>query len=143
VADAATPLLWPAITEALHYEKHFPSPRTRLMTLIPVGRGPTTSITLTCPHDPATGLPLLMPTHPRLPPAVKLITLFGSHDSNSLQANKEETDILDGIWPGFHNASLLTHFVTCHLFRRLVGVPSLCALGGFQVLGTSRNCNLY
>ncbi len=48
------------------------------------------------------------------PPAIKPISLFGNHSSDSLQTNKEETDILDGIWPGSHNATLLTHFVTCH-----------------------------
>jgi hypothetical protein len=48
------------------------------------------------------------------PPAVKLISLFEDHGSNSYQTNKKETDILDGIWPGSHNATLLTRFMTCH-----------------------------
>ncbi len=48
------------------------------------------------------------------PPAVKPISLFENHSSDSLQTNKEETDILDGIWPGSYNANLLTRFVTCH-----------------------------
>ena len=48
------------------------------------------------------------------PPAVKPTTLFGNHGPNSLQTDKEKTDILDGIWPGSYNATLLTHFVTCH-----------------------------
>jgi hypothetical protein len=48
------------------------------------------------------------------PPSVKPTTLFGNHGPNSLQTDKEETDILDGIWPGSHNVTLLTRFVTCH-----------------------------
>jgi hypothetical protein len=46
---------------------------------------------------------------------VDLVTLFGTQQSavTSLPT-KEETDILDGVWPGSHDVTLLTRFVSCH-----------------------------
>jgi hypothetical protein len=46
---------------------------------------------------------------------VDLVTLFGSQQSaRTLLPTKEETDILDGVWPGLHDVTLLTRFVSCH-----------------------------
>ncbi len=47
--------------------------------------------------------------------SVDLVTLFGTQQSaGTLLPTKEETDILDGVWPGLHDVTLLTHFVSCH-----------------------------
>jgi hypothetical protein len=46
---------------------------------------------------------------------VDLVTLFGSQQSaGTLLPTKEETDTLDGVWPGLHDLTLLTCFVSCH-----------------------------
>jgi hypothetical protein len=47
--------------------------------------------------------------------SVDLVTLFGAQQSaGTLLPTKEETDILDGVWPGLHDTTLLIHFVSCH-----------------------------
>ena len=46
---------------------------------------------------------------------VDLVTLFGTQQSaGTLLPTKEETDILNGVWPGLHDVTLLTRFVSCH-----------------------------
>ncbi len=46
---------------------------------------------------------------------VDMVTLFGTQQSaGTLLPTKEETDILDGVWPGSHDVTLLTCFVSCH-----------------------------
>jgi hypothetical protein len=46
---------------------------------------------------------------------VDLVTLFGTQQSAGTSLpTKEEMDILDGVWPGLHDVTLLTHFISCH-----------------------------
>jgi hypothetical protein len=47
--------------------------------------------------------------------SVDLVTLFGTQQSaGTLLPTKEETDILDGVWPGLHDVTPLTCFISCH-----------------------------
>jgi hypothetical protein len=39
----------------------------------------------------------------------------GAGETLTERVERDEEDILDGIWPGSHNALLLTQFVACHL----------------------------
>jgi hypothetical protein len=49
------------------------------------------------------------------PCTVKLTTLFGMERFASTPwSNREEADILDGLWLGSHNITWLTHLVSCH-----------------------------
>jgi hypothetical protein len=54
------------------------------------------------------------PLSPPLSPVQPTIICGKKGPYRACLSDREEVDILDVIWPGSHNVTLLTHFVSCH-----------------------------